>query len=129
MSHRILVVDDEPDMRLILGMTLSMGGYEVTEAETGEDALVLTGEQDFDLVLLDLNLPGKSGLEVLGDWQQEGMVPALPVLILTADAREHIDEETVQRGGRLCLRKPVSSDSLLMTIAREIASPATVEEL
>lgn len=128
MSHRILVVDDEPDMRLILGMTLQIGGHDVTEAETGEEALALMSQQDFDIVLLDLNLPDKSGLDVLDELQTAGRVPGLPVLILTADAREHLDQETARRGGRACLRKPVSSDSLLMTIEKEIASAATVDD-
>ena len=129
MSHRILVVDDEPDMRLILGLTLSMRDHEVTEAVTGEEALeMVAAGQEFDLVLLDLNLPGKSGLEVLEQWQADGVVPGLPVLMLTADARTHLDEESTRRGARSCLRKPVGSESLLASIESAIATPATVEE-
>lgn len=129
MSHHILVVDDEPDMRLILGLTLKMEGHEVTEAETGEQALAVARKRAFDLVLLDLNLPGKSGLDVLTEWQSAGLVPGLPVLVLTADAREHLDGETARRGARACLRKPVAAAALLMAIEKEIATTATVEEL
>ena len=62
-SSRILVVDDEPQLRSVLRSTLSALGFVVADAETGEAALVRIREEKFDLILLDINMPGLSGLE------------------------------------------------------------------
>ena len=61
-TGRILVVDDEPQIRRVLRTTLSAQGYEVFDARTGEDALLAIRHQRFDLVLLDMNMPGMGGL-------------------------------------------------------------------
>ena len=62
-SSRILVVDDEPQLRRVLRSTLSALGFVVADAETGEAAFERLREEKFDLVLLDINMPGLSGLE------------------------------------------------------------------
>ncbi|MFN7919131.1 MAG: response regulator transcription factor [Bryobacteraceae bacterium] len=61
-SGRILVVDDEPQIRRVLRTTLSAQGYEVFDAKTGEEALLAIREQRFDVVLLDVNMPGMGGM-------------------------------------------------------------------
>src|SRR4029077_121955 len=62
-ASRILVVDDEPQLRRALRSTLSALGFVVADAETGEAALERIREEKFDLILLDINMPGLSGLE------------------------------------------------------------------
>ena len=62
-AGRILVVDDDPQIRRVMKVTLTGQGYEVTDAMTGDAALELLRERTFDLVLLDMNMPGSSGLE------------------------------------------------------------------
>jgi two-component system KDP operon response regulator KdpE len=62
-SGRILVVDDEPQIRRVLRASLSAQGYEIHEARSGEEALTAVREQRFDLILLDMNMPGLGGLE------------------------------------------------------------------
>ena len=62
-TGRILVVDDEPQIRRVLRASLSTQGYEIHEARTGEEALTAVREQRFDLILLDMNMPGLGGLE------------------------------------------------------------------
>ena len=62
-AGRILMVDDEPQIRRVLRATLTAQGYEVQEARTGEEALLAFRESRFDLVLLDMNMPGMGGLE------------------------------------------------------------------
>ncbi|MDP9068116.1 MAG: response regulator [Actinomycetota bacterium] len=129
--HRILVVDDEPDMRLLLRLMLAGRGYEVAEAHRGEEALEMAG--GVDLVLLDLNLPGISGMDVLEAWSQQGVIPQLPVLMLTADARPGLREEALALGCHDYLSKPVPPKELLdhieSALRPESSSTATVEAL
>ena len=63
MNHRILIVDDEPQIRRVMRTALIAQGYIVADARTGEEALERMREDHFDLVLLDLNMPGMGGME------------------------------------------------------------------
>jgi two-component system copper resistance phosphate regulon response regulator CusR len=79
---RILVVEDEPKVARALCEGLESRGYTVTVAHTGEDGYFLASSEPFDLVILDLSLPGRDGLEVLDALRKQGLLT--PVLILTA---------------------------------------------
>src|SRR6266508_2688945 len=83
-AARILVVDDEAAIRLTMNMLLRRQGYTVTMAASGEEALALIAQQPFDLLLLDLKMPGLSGLEVAERAQK--VQPATPILILTGSS-------------------------------------------
>ncbi|GGA22833.1 response regulator transcription factor [Paenibacillus physcomitrellae] len=83
--NRILVVDDEERIRRLLKMYLEKEGYEIDEAEDGESALKKAMEYDYDLVLLDVMLPGMDGIEVCNRLRQ---AKATPVLMLTAKGEE-----------------------------------------
>ena len=82
MSPRVLVVEDEPTLVLTLTDRLRAEGYEVDAAETGDDGLRLARDGSFDIVLLDVALPGKGGFDVLRDLRQQRV--ETPVLMLTA---------------------------------------------
>jgi DNA-binding response OmpR family regulator len=82
LSLRVLVVEDEPTLVLTLTDRLRAEGYEVAAAETGEDGLRLARDGSFDIVLLDVALPGKGGFDVLRDLRQQRV--ETPVLMLTA---------------------------------------------
>lgn len=81
---RILLVEDEPSLVLTLGDRLRAEGYEVIVAEDGEQGFLLASEQRFDLLVLDLNLPKKNGLDVCRDLRQRSV--ETPILMLTARA-------------------------------------------
>ena len=85
---RLLVVEDERKVANALREGLEGEGYEVVIEETGEDALTRSTTERFDLVLLDLGLPGRDGLEIVTDLRDEGV--NTPVLILTA--RDTVDD-------------------------------------
>ena len=82
MARRILLVEDEPSLVLTVSDRLLAEGYEVEAAGDGEAALELAGAAPFDLVLLDVMLPGKDGFEVCRELRQRGL--EMPVLMLTA---------------------------------------------
>ena len=133
MSARILVVDDEPDMRTLLTLILTRSGFEPVEASTGEEALeVAAGAERIDLVLLDLNLPGLNGLEVLEKWHADGYSADVPVLMLTADATPGRDVDALARGARGFLTKPILAKDLVAEVERTLREhpppTATVDE-
>ena len=72
MTHRILVVDDEPDITALVAYHLAKTGYRVSTATNGADALRSAREERPDIVVLDLMLPGLSGYEVLAELQEAG---------------------------------------------------------
>ena len=84
----ILVVDDEPDIRLLVAINLRKAGYRVLEAERGDEALRLAKEQSPALIVLDLMLPDLSGREVCRRLREQPETKATPVLMLTARDEE-----------------------------------------
>ncbi len=130
MKSRLLIVDDEPDMRLLLRLTLRDTDFHIDEVGTGEEALSLVDKHGFDFVLLDLNLPGMSGMDVLRRWNEQGIVTDMAVFMLTADAREGLSEEALALGCRDYLSKPIPPKDLLSRISQELGtdpgSPATL---
>lgn len=118
----VLIVDDEPDVRLVARLVLTSAGYEVVEASSGEDALAqLDGEARPDAVLLDVRMPGMGGWETLrrlrgSDSEQSD----LPVVIFTAHltARSEAPEEL--QGYEHFLTKPFDPDGLLDAVRQAI---------
>ncbi|UOQ47544.1 response regulator transcription factor [Gracilibacillus caseinilyticus] len=84
-GNKVLVVDDEERIRRLLKMYLEREGYEIEEAEDGEQALKLALSNDYDVILLDLMMPGKDGLEVCKEIR---LHKATPVMMLTAKGEE-----------------------------------------
>jgi CheY-like chemotaxis protein len=84
MRQKILLVDDDPDTLRTLADVLESGGYEVTTAATGEEALVMTDGYRPDLILLDVMLPGKDGVEVARELAGRTETRAIPVVLITA---------------------------------------------
>lgn len=128
--NRILIVDDEKQIRRILSVLLAERGYEVAEAESGEEALSRFSELRPTLVLLDLSLPGMDGLEVLRQLLERD--PQLDCIIMTAYGTIRTAVEAMRRGAFDYLTKPFDNDELLLVIERALERRrlrAEVEEL
>ena len=83
--RRILAVDDDPDILAVVALALrTLGGLDVTTASSGNEALVVLGKQSFDLVLLDVMMPGIDGLETLQAIRDTPATKDLPVVLMTA---------------------------------------------
>src|SRR5882757_4040767 len=85
-GRQVLVVDDEPMLRNLLSRLLRMEGYEVLEAEDGQRAIEIVRANEPDLVLLDVMLPARDGLDVLGDLRRTSNVPVILVSALGEEA-------------------------------------------
>jgi two-component system, OmpR family, response regulator ResD len=109
----ILVVDDEERIRRLLRMYLEKEGYEIEEAEDGESALQLALDRDFDLILLDLMLPGIDGLEVCARLRQ---YKATPVIILTAKGEEANRVQGFESGADDYVVKPFSPREVIYRV-------------
>ena len=111
---RILLVEDNVALADSLGLTLKRAGYAVDWRADGRDAVILGEQEPYDLAILDLGLPGMTGLEVLRQWRQCGM--SLPVLILTARSRWTERVEGLQAGADDYLTKPFHNEELLLRL-------------
>ena len=114
MQYKILVVDDDPNIREVLTVLLGSEGYVVDQAENGEIALEKIKEnKQVDLVILDIMMPGMSGVEVCAKIRETSSVP---VLFLTAKSQEQDTVEAYSEGGDDYLVKPFSQTELLMKV-------------
>jgi DNA-binding NtrC family response regulator len=109
-SGRILVVDDEKNIRLTLGQTLAMVGYTVETAVNGEDALNQLQSRPFDLMLLDLRMPGMDGIEVLRQVMERR--PETRVVVVTAHGSVDTAVEAMKLGAVDFIQKPFAPQEI-----------------
>jgi two-component system KDP operon response regulator KdpE len=115
-AGRILVVDDEPQIRRVMRTTLTATGYEVSDARSGEEAVEKLGDEKFDLILLDVNLPGMSGLEACRVIRRETLVPDVAIIMLTVRNAEKDKVEALDAGADDYVVKPFGTPELLARI-------------
>jgi CheY-like chemotaxis protein len=120
MSAKILVVEDEPENRLLIGMILTTEGYQVIPAVDGADALARLASEPPDLILLDLMMPQMNGFEVLERLRADPMTAPVPVIVLTALAQERDIARAVSSGAQGYVIKPFEPDELLKRIRQAI---------
>jgi two-component system sensor histidine kinase RpfC len=119
---RVLVAEDNPVNRRVTARLLERAGFQATLVESGEDALDALAETDFDAVLLDINMPGISGLDVVKLYRMGAMdQPRIPILALSADATVETKEAALAAGIDVYLTKPVEPGRLIATIEASIA--------
>lgn len=110
---RLLVVDDDPQIRRVMRTTLDARGYEVEEAGSGEQALDLARIGKFDLIILDFNLPGKSGVETCREMH---LISGTPVVMLTVRDASEDKIEALDAGACDYVTKPFAMGELLARI-------------
>lgn len=127
MSHRILVVDDEPDITALVAYHLARAGYRVSTAATGTEALHSAREERPDVVVLDLMLPGHSGYDVLSELRRDSDTRDVGIILLTA-RREEVDRiRGLELGADDYLTKPFSPQELALRVGaliRRLGAPA-----
>jgi two-component system phosphate regulon response regulator PhoB len=126
MTHRILVVDDEPDITALVTYHLARAGFRVSTANTGTDALRAAREERPDLVVLDLMLPGASGYDVLAELRSREETRDVGVILLTARREEPDRIRGLTLGADDYLTKPFSPQELTLRVQnllRRLAAP------
>ena len=120
---RVLFVEDDPMNRRVVRDMLSVAGVDMSEAESAEIGLRSVEEGAFDLILMDLRMPGMDGLTAIKHIRARTDDKAkLPIIVVTADAALNLREECLAGGATDFLTKPVAMDRLFDSIGRMIAS-------
>ncbi|MFY8110063.1 MAG: response regulator, partial [Bacteroidia bacterium] len=124
--YNILWADDEIDLLKPHILFLKNKGYEVEKVTNGIDAVELVKARKFDVIFLDENMPGISGLETLAQIKQFN--PDVPVIMITKSEEEHIMEDAIGNQIADYLIKPVNSNQILMSLKRILDSKQLVTE-
>jgi CheY-like chemotaxis protein len=115
-KQRILIVDDESDLRTLLGTVLTTAGYEIKSASDGDEAIKLISKQKFDLTILDINMPTVNGIQVLKYLKEH--CPSTKAIMLTGYADLKHAMEAKEYGATDFIGKPYKVDDILTTIKR-----------
>lgn len=121
----VLLVDDEPSIRLTMGEFLKRAGYSVATAADYESAAVHNAE-DFDVAVIDINLPGKSGIQLLQKFRAADVY--LPVIMITGEPTLSVIPEIVRAGAYDFIAKPIVKDVLLNAVARAAEKKRLTDE-
>lgn len=117
-NGRVLVVDDEPDIRKVIGMTLTRAGYDVIEAEDGERAIQVIKEGEnpllLDVIITDIRMPKINGVEVINYFQKQ--YPCVPLIVLTSFPDMEMATGFIKKGIVDYLIKPAAKEQLLDSV-------------
>lgn len=122
MNKRVLLIEDEPNIIEAVSFILSRDGWDVKTHSNGHDALEAARHRDPDLIILDVMLPGRSGLEILQDIRQDTQLRDCPVLMLTARGQDKDRDMAERYGASKYMTKPFSNAEVLETV-RELITP------
>ncbi len=127
----ILVVDDERNIRRTLGLVLSGEGYRVAEAESAEQALALieSGQTPVDLAIIDIMLPGMSGLDLLARLRQDETTRELPVIVISGHATVHDAVTAIKAGAGDFFEKPLNRERILVSVKNTLKTSQLAREV
>jgi len=117
---RILIVDDDSDIRLILRSALESYGYHCDEASNGLEALEKMEAEEFSFILLDYSMPVMNGLEVIRRLNQDSGSPCPQIVMMTAHSGYDLRIQALDAGATTVLSKPFDLDHLLLTVRRTL---------
>ena len=125
-NQRLLVVDDDSAMRALLASLFEQKGYPVEQAATADEALERAREAEFDAVLSDIKMPGKTGIEMVGELRR--IRPDTPVVLMTAFGSIDSAVEAMRAGAFDYITKPFEPEAVLLTVERALERRALEEE-
>jgi two-component system chemotaxis response regulator CheY len=113
---KILIVDDSPTIRKLIGYILKKQEYVISEAEDGIDAMEKLGSLEADLVIVDLNMPNMDGIQFVKSLRSNYYHMDTPVIMLTTTKDEDLKRDALQAGVNLFLNKPVQPNFLIYKV-------------
>jgi DNA-binding NtrC family response regulator len=126
-SGTVLVVDDDVEMRELIHDVLKARGHQITTAGSGQEALALLAQTDFDVVLTDLRMKGMEGTELLTEIKR--LYPDIGVILMTAFGSVETAVEAMKHGASDYLTKPVKSDEIVRVVERAVREAALRREV
>lgn len=118
----ILIVDDSMTMRQMVNFTLSSAGHAVTEAANTDEALLNAGKQRFDLVISDVNMPGRSGIELVTELRKLAEYKFVPIILLTTESQPEMKSKGRAAGATGWIVKPFDPEALLGVLRKVLPS-------
>ena len=119
MSLILIVEDNEKNMKLVRDV-LQVKGYSTVEASTAEEGIKLTAEHKFDLILMDIQLPGMNGIDALHLLRADAATAAIPVIAVTASVMQQDKKQIMEAGFDAYIGKPINLKEFLETVQRFI---------
>ena len=127
MTQRVLIADDEKNMRWVLGQALEAEGYEIVEAANGKEALAAVAEQEPDILVLDHKMPAPDGMEVLRRLRAKGY--RFPIVMLTAHGNVQTAVDAMKAGASEYLTKPFDLEELKLGIQKALTISSLAAEV
>ncbi len=117
---KILLVDDEPTISTLTRIMLENEGYKVTEVQDGAECLEILGKQSFDLILLDVRMPGEDGWEICKKIKADKKTLDIPVVMFTVRSSLEDVKRSKEAGAIFQINKPFASEELLGTVKKAL---------
>jgi len=121
MDKTVLIVDDSASLRQLVSMTLSGAGFEVLEAQDGQDGLARLDGRKVHLIISDVNMPRMDGLTFLRELKKLANYKFTPVIMLTTEAGEDKKKEGQEAGARAWMVKPFNPTQMLAAVSKVLA--------
>lgn len=113
---KFLIIDDSVTMRKVIALALKSINYDYSEAENGEKALELLSNNTYDFFLIDLNMPGMNGIELVKEIKKNPRHAKIPIIILTTEQDEKLKNESKNSGANDWITKPFQKEQLIELI-------------
>jgi CheY-like chemotaxis protein len=118
-KKRILVIEDDEEMRALLIEVIEEDGYKTSSVNNGSEAFRRLAKESFDLILTDVRMPGLTGLDILPGIKK--LQPEAPIIVITAFGSEEVQRKAFERGANAYLEKPIHFQKL-RTLIQELFS-------
>ncbi len=122
-KKKILSVDDSPGVRKLVEFTLKSKGFQVVSAADGREAMDIMAHEQFDAIILDINMPRMDGIEFLRESKRGDAHAPIPVIVLTTDGLEGDRDRAMELGARAYIVKPFKPSHLLRLVDEVLAFP------